>query len=315
MRYAHAGLVLALCTGSAFAQDFPAKPVRVMVGGGSDLIGRVLGRELNAIWRQQVVVEDRPGAAGGIAAESVARAAPDGYTLLLAAPTLALTAAWRSNAQEYLNDFAPIVQAGTFLPFVLVVHPSLPVKSVKELIALARQRPGELNFASPQSGGPTHLSAELFKLMAKINMVHVPYKGVGTSMIGLMSGEAQVGFPVAPSALPVIKDGRLRALAVTTPRRAKAAPELPTVAEAGLPGYESSGWNGLAGPAAMPASVVAKINADVLRVLRNPEVQRALESIGYETSGDNTPEMFTRHIRAEIDKWSNLIRVSKLRMQ
>ena len=301
------------CTVSA--QDYPVRAVRVMVGGGADLIGRILGRELTNIWRQQVVIEDRPGAGGGIAAEYVAKSPADGYTLLLAAPTLAMTAAWRPNSQDYLNDFSPIVQAGTFLPFIVVVHPSLPVRSIKELITLARARPGELNFSSPQSGGPTHLSAELFKLMAHVNLVHIPYKGVASSILGIMSGEAQVGFPVAPAAMPLVKDGRLRALAVTTPRRAKALPQLPTVAEAGVPGYETSGWNGLAGPAGLPANIVTKINTDVLRILKNPDVQRALESSGYETAEDNSPEVFTRIIRKEIDKWSNLIRESGTKMQ
>jgi tripartite-type tricarboxylate transporter receptor subunit TctC len=308
-------LLFAAFAGAAGAQEFPLKPVRVIVGGGTDIVGRVLGKELSAIWRQQVVVEDRPGAGGGIAAEFVAKSAADGYTLLLAAPTLAMTAAWRPNAQDYLNDFAPIVQAGTFLPFIVVVHPSLPVRTIKELIALAKSRPGELNFASPQSGGPTHLSAELFTLMARVKMVHVPYKGVGNSILGIMSGEAQVGFPVAPPALPLVKDGRLRALAVTTPRRSKAAPHLPTVAEAGVPGYETSGWNGLAGPAGIPAHIVSKINSDVLRVLKIPEVQRVLENSGYETADDHAPEVFTRTIRKEIDKWSYLIRESGLKMQ
>ncbi len=299
----------------AFAQNFPVKPIRILVGGGTDVVVRILGNKLTEAWGQQIVVDNRPGAGGTIAAEIAAQSPPDGYTLLLAAPTFAMNAAWRTTSYDHVKDFSAVVQIASLTPFILVVHPSLPVRSVQELIALAKSRPGELNFSSAQSGGPTHLSAELFKLMARIDIVHVPYKGVTNAILGVITGEVHLMFPVAPPTLPHIKSGKLRALAVTTPKRTRFAPEMPTVAESGLPGYEVTGWNGLVAPAGMPKFVVAKINAEVLRLLKQTDVQRLLETNGFEAASHNTPEEFGEFIRREIEKWAKLIKESGTKIQ
>jgi len=300
---------------AANSQDYPAKPIRILVGGGTDVVIRILGKKLTEAWGQQVIVDNRAGAGGAIAAEIAVQSPPDGYTMLLAAPTFAMNAAWRITSYDHVKDFAPVVQIAASTPFILVVHPSLPVRSVRDLIALAKSRPGELNFASAQSGGPTHLSAELFKLMAHVNMVHVPYKGVTNAILGVITGEVQIMFPVAAPALPHIKSGKLRALAVTTPQRTRFAPDLPTIAESGLLGYEVTGWNGLVAPARTPATVIREVNSRVLRFLKQPDMIKALYASGFEPAADNTPEQFGRFLRNEIEKWARLIKESGTRIQ
>jgi tripartite-type tricarboxylate transporter receptor subunit TctC len=311
MRMRDAGVLLLLAAGHAAAQEYPVKPVRVLVGGGSDVIIRVLGDRLTELWRQPVIVDNRAGAGGSLAVEVVAKAAPDGYTLLLAAPTFAINAALKLGNYDYARDFAPIVQSVGHTPFVLVIHPSLPVRSVNELIELAKARPGQLNYGSPQPGGPTHLSGDLFKMMAHVDMVHVPYKGVGPAVLAVMTGEVQLMFAVAPSVMPHIGTGRLRAIAVTTAAESPLVPGVPSVAESGLKGYETSGWNGFLGPAGAPPAVIAKVNADVLSVMKRADVRERLLGAGYLTSPDNSPAQFGEFVRREFQKWSMLAKESK----
>ena len=310
IRYA-AVIAFALSSTQAAAQEFPAKPVRVLVGGGSDVIIRVIGEKLTEAWRQQVIVDNRPGAGGSIAAEVVAKAPPDGSTLLLGAPTFAINAALKIGNYDHVKDFAPIAQFVAHTPFVLVVHPSLPVRSVKDLIALARARPGQLNYASPQPGGPTHLSGDLFKLMAGVDMVHVPYRGVASAVVAMLTGEVQLMFAVAPSVMPHINSGRLRALAVTTAERSPLVPGVPSVAESGVKGYEVSGWNGILAPAGTPEPVIARINAEVLNAIRREDVRQRLLAGGYLPAANNTPKEFGEFLRREFLKWSALAKESK----
>ena len=307
-------LAISICC-AALAQDYPVRPIRVITGGGTDVIGRVVGQELSEMWRQQVVNEDRPGAGGSIAAEFVAKSPADGYTLLLAAPTFSINAAWGIAAYDHARDFSPVVQIVTLTPYIVVVHPTLPVRSMQNLIALARARPGELNYATAQAGGSTHLAAELFKLMAKVNIVHVPYKGATNAVVSVMAGETQMMFAVSATALPHVAGGKLRALAVTTPKRTRVVPDLPTIAESGVPGYEVTGWSGLIAPARTPNHIVAKINADVLRALKVPHVLKALENAGYQTVNGSTPQEFTLVISNEIKKWANVIKISGAKIQ
>ena len=302
---------LSLTAAQTFAQEYPAKPVRVLVGGGSDVIIRVVGEKLTELWRQPVIIDNRAGAGGSLAVEIVAKAPPDGYTLLLAAPTFAINAALKIGNYDYARDFAPIVQSVGHTPFVLVVHPSLPARSVMDLIALAKARPGQLNYSSPQSGGPTHLSGDLFKMMAHVEMVHVPYKGVGSAVLAVMTGEVQLMFAVAPSVMPHINTGRLRAIAVTTAAESPLVPGVPSVAEGGLKDYEVSGWNGFLAPAGTPQAIIAKVNADALTVVKRPDVRERLMAAGYLTSADNTPAQFSDFVRREFQKWSALAKESK----
>ncbi len=300
----------ALASFSASAQQFPVKPVRVVVGGGSDVIVRIIGQKLPELWHQQVVSDNRPGAGGAIAGDIVARAAPDGYTLLMAAPTFAINAALRLAPYDPLRDFTAVVMAVDVTPFILTINPSLPVRSVQELVALAKAKPGQLNFATSQVGGPTHLCAEMFKVMAGVNMVHVPYKGADQATVGLLTGEAPVYFAVAPSVLPLIRAGKLRALAVTTGQRSPLAPELPTIAESGVPGYEMSGWNGILAPAGTPMPVVTRINQNVLEAVKDADVIKRLTMAGYLPAPENTPVQFGDFVKKELDKYTKLVKDS-----
>ena len=231
----------------ATAQTYPVKPIRWLTGGGPDAMARILGQRFSEAWGQQVLVEERGGGGGMLSAEVVARAAPDGYTLLLATGTHTINPNFFKLSYDMVRDFTPVTLIAT-IPFVLTVHPSLPVKTVSELIALAKARPAELNYTSGGNGSPGHLIAEMFKTMTGVNIVHVPYKTVAQGVTGLIAGQAQVMFTVGPSAVPQIQSGRIRGIAVTTLKRSKSLPDLPTVAESGLPGFEAPAWNGVLVP-------------------------------------------------------------------
>jgi tripartite-type tricarboxylate transporter receptor subunit TctC len=301
------------------AQSYPSRPVRLIVpfgaGSNTDILARTVAVRLSDTWKQQVVVDNRPGAGGNIGGEIVARAAPDGYTIMLgAASVLAINQSLYSNMPyDSATAFAPITNM-VKTTNVLIVNPSLPVKSVKELIAYGRANPGKLTYASSGAGGTIHLSAELFKSMTGITMEHIAYKSSPLAHIDMISGQVHVMFDAMPTAQPQIKAGKLRALAVTTAKRAPQMPELPTIAESGLPGYEAVGWFGYASAAKTPRAIVDKLNAEIVRILNVPEVKERLMAQGAEPVGD-TPEEFARFISAEAAKWGKLIRALALKIE
>jgi tripartite-type tricarboxylate transporter receptor subunit TctC len=294
----------------SYAASYPARPVRLVVpfppGGSNDLVARILAQKLDEIWNQRVIVDNRAGANGVIGTELVAHAAPDGYTLLLVPAAHAINATLLKGRLPYdpIRDFAPVTNIAS-APNVLVVHPTVPARTVKELVRLAKSRPGELTYGSAGVGFPSHLAAEMLKSMAHIEMLHVPYKGAGPAMADLVSGHIDLVFPSLPGALPHIRSGRLRALAVTSAKRSSIVPELPTIAET-LPGFEAATWFGIFLPAGAPSDVVAKLNAAIVQVVRQPEVVRALQKQGAEPIG-NTPAEFARYVQAEIAKWARVI--------
>jgi len=303
-------LVSALACAAAVAQPaYPAKPVRFIVpsaaGGGTDIIARAISLKLSGELGQQFVVENRPGAGQMIGIELAARSPADGYTILMAASTLAINPImYKKVPYDPVRDFAPITQAAT-LPNVLVVHPSLPVKSMSELIAYAKERPGQLNFASAGVGTSPQMSIELLKSMAGIDMVHIPYKGTAPGVVDLLAGQVLVMAPNVLTALPHIKSGRLRALAVTSAKRSVALPDVPTVAEAGLPGYDSTQWYGVLAPAGTPRDVVARLHDGIVHALRDAEVGKRLAADGAEPVG-SSPEEFAAFIRSESEKWAKV---------
>lgn len=303
---------LTLTSAQAAAQTYPTKSVRLIVpftpGGISDLLARSLGAKLGPALGQQIVVENRPGAGTTLASEVVARSSPDGHTLYLQdITTHAINASlYRRLPYDSVKDFTLIQMLAT-TPLILVVHPSLPVKSVKELIAFAKARPGQIIYGSSGNGTIVHLSTELFKSMAGVDMVHVPFKGSPQSVVALLSGEVAVSFPTMPPALPNVQAGKLRALAVTSPKRSKAAPDVPTVSEAGLKGYEMVLYSGIIGPANVPGAIVAKLNAEIGKGIRAPELKPILDNVGAEPV-TMTPEQFGKHLRSEIDKLGAIVR-------
>ena len=308
-------LALAVLVARAEAADtYPSKPIRFVVafppGGGTDLVARTIAPRLAERLAQQVVVDNRPGAGGNLGTEIVAKSTPDGYTMLMGSVgPLAINASLFARLPfDPLKDLASVTLAAS-TPNILVVHPSLPVTNVHELIALAKARPGAINFASSGQGTPAQLAGELFNSMAGVKMVHVPYKGAAPALADLLGGQVQVMFSTMPPALPHVMAGRLRALAVASLRRSPAAPELPTIDEAALPGFEATTWHGVMVPAATPDAVVAKLNHDIVAVLRTPDVAERLSSQGAEAIG-STPQAFAAYIKAETAKWAKVIRES-----
>ena len=311
-------LVFGFVCAGATAQSFPSKPVRIIItfpaGGTSDILTRTMAPKLAETLGQQVLVDNRPGASGIIASELAARAAPDGHTLIMGyVGTHAINVSLFSKlSYDPVRDFTPIALVAV-APNILVTHPSLPVRSIRELIALAKARPGELYFSSAGNGSAPHLAGVLLATMAGINLVHVPYKGSPQATQDLLAGQVQMQFPTIPVVLPLIKAGRLRAIAVTSLKRTTAFPEWPTVSESGVPGYEAVSWYGLLGPAGLPREIVAKLNGDVVKVLREPEMQQSFSTQGAEP-GAGTPEQFASLIRAEIPKWAKVVRDSGARL-
>lgn len=309
--------VLLSVSALAHAQaNYPTRAVRVIVpsspGGGTDISARILAPQLTQFLGQQVIVENRPGAGTMIGGEAVARAAPDGYTLLMGISTLAINPAmYKKVPYDALKDFAPISQAVS-LSNVLVVHPSLPVRNLKEFIALVKPRPGQVNFASAGVGTSPHLSMELFLVMAKLKMLHVPYKGSGPGVTDLVAGHVPAMMPNMLSAQPHIKSGRLRALGVTGSKRAPGADDIPTIAEAGVPGYEAVQWYGLLAPVATPRDIITKLHAGVVRALQNPDVRQRLLNDGAEPVG-NSPEEFANYLRGETTKWAKVVQAAGIK--
>ena len=300
-------------------QQYPVRPVRMLIGfppgGGTDIVGRIVAQKLSENLGQPVVPENRGGATGMVAAELAARAAPDGYTIMMAHISAMSILPWLYPKMAYdtAKDFAPITLAAIG-PNLLVVHPSLPVKNTKELIALAKARPGQLHYASPGSGSVQHLSGELFKLQAKVDMLHVPYKGSGQSIVDLIAGHVQLNFDAVPVVIGHARQGRLRALAVTSEKRSALLPDIPTVSEAGVPGFDMGTWWGLVAPAAVNKDVVAKLYAESIKVLKLPDVRDRLANVGAEPGG-NTPEQFGAFIRSESVKYARIVKDANIKIE
>jgi tripartite-type tricarboxylate transporter receptor subunit TctC len=307
----------ALCVGaSASAQPYPAGPLRIVVpftpGGGTDILARLLAQKLNESWGQPVVVDNRPGAAGTVGTAFVAKAAGDGHTLLIVPAGYAGNPGlYRNLPYDHTRDLAPVSWLASG-PLTLVVHPSLPAKSVKELIAFARARPGEINFGSSGTGTLPHLSAELFNSMSGIRMVHIPYKGAGAAVTDVMAGRVPIYFMNILQSLSLIKAGKLRALGVTTPQRSPIAPEIPSIAEAGLKGYDMTNWYGLLAPSATPREAIVKLNAEVVRILNLPELKGRLADDGM-TVVASTPERFAEFLARETDKFMKVIEAAGIK--
>ncbi len=307
-------VVTACIAPGTFAQAYPNHAIRLVVpfpaGGTTDILARDVAKQLTETLGQAVVVDNRPGAGGNIGADLVAKAAPDGYTLLMGTVgTHAINPSlYAKMPYDHVKDFVPVVLVAG-VPNVLVVNPSVPVNTVADLIKLAKAKPGTINFASSGSGTSIHLSGELFKTMAGVDMTHVPYKGSSPALTDLMGGQVQIMFDNLPSSLPLIKSGKLRAVAVTSLKRAPALPDVPTVAESGLPGFEASSWFGILAPAGTPAPIVARLNTEVNKWLQGPEAKQQLTTQGAAAAG-GPPENFVAHIRAETDKWAKVVKAS-----
>ncbi len=309
-----ASLRLSLCAATAmcsqaFAQSYPERPVRLVVpfaaGAAADMMGRLIAQKLGEAWSGQVIVDNRGGAGTVIGTDMVAKAAADGYTLLLVTPTFIINATGiRALPYDTVKSFAPVVLFAS-TPLVLVVHPSLPARSVKELIALAKGRPGRINYASAGNGSPTHLGMELFRLSG-VTMTHVPYKGAAPALTDVLGGQVQLMLTSVIAVQPHIATGRLRALAVTTSKRSAVLPDVPTVAET-IPGYEVINWWGVVAPAATPSNVVSRLNAEIMRTLSQPDVRERLAREGAEPAG-GAPEEFGAFIRNDIAKWAKVVR-------
>jgi len=293
----------------AVAQSYPVKPVRLVIpvsaGGGSDVVGRFLASKLTESLGQQVIVENRAGAGGTIGVESVIRTAPDGYTLLLVSPTYTINPSLYPLKFDPLHDFTPVILVARG-PYMIAVHPSLPARTTRELIALAKARPGQIIYGSSGQGTIVHLSTELFLYMAGIRMTHVPYKGGGPALVDLIAGHIQLVFATTQTGLPQAKMGRIRALAVTTPERVSAAPDIPTIAESGVPGYEVTNWHGLIGPKGMPPAVVDRLNSEMNRILKAKDVAERLQADGVSAAG-GTPAELHEQVRKQLDQWRQVV--------
>jgi tripartite-type tricarboxylate transporter receptor subunit TctC len=306
-------IALGLAATTAQAQAWPSKPIRMVVpfppGGGIDTVARIVAPKMSEFIGQPIVIENRSGAGGTVGTEVVARAAPDGHMLLATFASHAMNATlYRDLSYDTERAFAPISLIAT-VPNILVVHPSLPAKTVADLVALARKRPGEINYASVGNGTPAHLSAELFNMMAGVKMTHVPYKGAAASVIGMITGEAQLTFTTVLIALPHIKAVKLRPLAVATLARTPMLPDVPTVDESGLKGYESIAWYGLLAPAGTPGPVIERLNADLVRSLQTPEVRDNLQRQGTDIVA-SSPARFAQVIREDIAKWTKVVKAT-----
>lgn len=305
---------------SAYSQRadtaYPTKPIRVVdtfaPGGGSDMVIRLIGPKLTEAWGQQIVVDNRGGAGGTIGAEAVIRANPDGHTLMIATGSYAVNPSVYKLPYHAVNDVTSIIQL-TSGPFVVSVHPTVPAKNIKELVALAKAKPGALNFASTGTGGITHLVTEYFKLSAGVNMTHVPYKGTGAALPDLLGGQVQLMFAASAGIMPHVKSGKLRALATTGPKRMATAPDLPTVAESGVPGYDATLWYAMLGPKGIPRPIVTKWNTEVNRILQLPDVKERLASGGLEPAG-GSPEDFAKVLKRDVERWAAVVKQAGVKL-
>lgn len=298
--------------GTAYSQAYPTKPVRVIVGyppgGGVDIAARLVASALSELWGNTALVDNRPGAAGGIGTEIAAKATPDGYTLMLCqiASHAINPARYKKLPYDHIRDFAPVSMIGS-TPNVLVVHPSVPMKSIGELIAYAKAHPGKINYGSSGVGASPHLSIELLKSMTGIDIVSVQYKGAALALADVLGGQLHAMVGNLPGPLPSIKASKVRALGVTSAKRNARAPDVPTFAESGVPGYDVSSWYGICAPAAVPKPILAKLNADLVKILNSPELRQRLEDQGIDVT-PSTPEQFAAHIKAETIRWAKVVR-------
>ena len=317
MAFSHgAATVAAQAAAAGPGQDYPTKPVRFVVpfppGGGTDTLARIVGQSMAKSLGQSVVIDNRPGAGANIGAEIAARAAPDGYTLLMGNLAHAVNVTlYRKLGYDFVKDFDPLTMLA-WAPNILVTHPSVAAKSVQELIVLAKKSPGTFNYASSGSGSSAHLSGELFKHMTSTDLVHVPYKGGGPAVASLLSGETKIGFATMPSVLAQTKSGKLRALAVTGDKRSPAAPELPTIAEAGVAGYAANGWYGALAPTGTPKPIVARLHKELVATVSDKDVQVQLARLGFDIE-TGTPDEFRKTIAVEIKKWGTVVKAANLR--
>jgi tripartite-type tricarboxylate transporter receptor subunit TctC len=298
--------------------QYPSKTLRFILpyppGGGTDFLGRLVGQKLAEAFGQPVIPDNRPGANSNLGAELAARSPPDGYTLLLTNMSHAVNVSLYTRlGYDIVKDFAPVSLLASH-PHVLVVHPSLPVKTVKDLIALARTRPGQLDYSSAGVGSSPHLAGAMFDTMAGVKMTHIPYGGGASSVIAIMGGQVQLGFPTTPTAIPQLKSGKLRGVAVTSRQRAPSLPALPTISESGLPGYEIIIWYGLLVPAGTPAEVIARLHGESMKLLNSPDVRERLAAAGFEPIG-STPEQFGPYIRSEVAKWAKVVKETGARAE
>ena len=310
-----ATMLLAFAAAGALAQNYPVKSIRFYVGyapgGGTDIMARAVAAKLTESLGQQVIVDNRPGANANLAADIAAKAPADGYTVLMISVSHAISKPfYKKLGYDLERDFTPLIDI-SIVPQFVIVHPSLPARTLKDLIALAKKQPGQITFASSGDGSPEHIAAELLKSMAKIDMIHVPYKGGSPAAIALISGEVAVGFNTAPVAIPYIKSGRVRALAVTGEKRNAALPDVPTVAESGVPGYSMNTWYGAVMPAGTPAAIVAKLNAEINRILKMPDIRERLAALGADPVG-GSPEQFGSTIKSEVAKFTKVVREAHL---
>ena len=304
---------------SAAAQSYPVKQVRVIVpyppGGTTDILARLAAKELTERLKQPFVVENRAGASGAIGSAEVARAAPDGYTLVMATASShgINSAIYKNLPYDAVKDFAPVTMVAS-TPNIIVVNPSVPAKNLQELIALAKSEPGKLNFGSTSLGGSPHMSAELLKMMTHIDITHVPYKGAAPMLTDLIGGQIQIGFDNLPSTISFVRAGKVRAIAVTTPERWPAAPDIPTVAESGVPGYEVSGWFGLLAPAGTPKAVLDTLQQALAAAVQKPELKKQMLDLGAQPIA-NTPDEFAAQIRREVSKWQSVVAATGVKVE
>ena len=314
MRNAFAGLVLALVAGAVVAQQWPSKPIKWVVpfapGGTTDILARTIGEKLSVTLGQPIIVDNKPGAGGGVGADQVAKSPADGYTIMGGTiSTHAINASLYSNLPyDPVRDFAPITLI-VRVPNMLVVNPELPAKDVRELIVLLKANPGKYSFASSGNGTSQHLSGELFKTMTGVEMQHIPYRGSPPALADVVGGQVAMTFDNITTAWPLVKGGKLRALAVTTAKRSPIAPDVPTLAESGLPGYEIASWQGVFAPAGVSTEIVKRLNAEIVRIINAPDVRQKLVDMGAEPA-PNTPEEFAAMVKAEVAKWADVVRKS-----
>lgn len=309
---------LSLAADAVHAQDYPSKPIRMIVGvapgGATDILARAAGARLGEVFRQQVVVENRPGANHIIGGEFTAKSARDGYTIQMIPEGFVINASVYAKLPfDPVKDFSPIALVAN-VPNVLVVHPSLPVRNVKSFIAIARSRPGELNYGSSSVGSPSHMSGELFKVMANVDYVHIPYKGQSLAVADLIGGQIQFLFPSIPASVGHIRSKRLVPIGVTTAQRASALPDVPTIAEGGIPGYEVSGWYGIVGPAGLPPAIVGRLNKEINAWLQDPEARRQLSNQGAEPR-IATPEEYGQAMVSDLRKWAKVVAAAGIKIK